>query len=264
MYAYDEDRQVHAEGPGTFAGTVSDRWNVGPVPNGGYVLSLAMAALEREFPELDPLTITGHYLRPTSPGPFVARVETVKRGRNYSTASVSLMQEGKESLRVLATYGRLASEASGARFIDAAPHSIERRDCIGWNEAGGFAPEIARRFETLIAAEDAEVMRSGKGDRAQIRGWIRFADGRPLDAGCLGLIADAMPPPVFLVAERGWVPTIELTVHIRARPVSEWLRCVFRTRFVFGGLLEEDGEIWDEAGNPVALSRQLAGFPRRT
>jgi len=78
----------------------------------------------------------------------------------------------------------------------------------------------------------------------------------------MAVFADAMPPPIFNVIAPGWVPTIELTVHMRARPVSEWLCCVFRTRFLFGGHLEEDGEIWDEAGTLVAQSRQLAILPR--
>jgi acyl-CoA thioesterase len=51
--------------------------------------------------------------------------------------------------------------------------------------------------------------------------------------------------------------TVELTVHIRARPVSGWLACRAVTRYVSGGYHEEDFEIWDAAGTLVAQSRQL-------
>ena len=53
-----------------------------------------------------------------------------------------------------------------------------------------------------------------------------------------------------------------MTTHVRGIPEPGWLRCRFSTRFVSGGLLEEDGEIWDESGRLVAQSRQLALTPK--
>jgi len=49
---------------------------------------------------------------------------------------------------------------------------------------------------------------------------------------------------------------------VRARPAPGWLACAFTTRFVTGGFLEEDGEVWDATGRLVAQSRQLALVPR--
>ncbi len=91
-----------------------------------------------------------------------------------------------------------------------------------------------------------------------MEGWVRFADGREPDPGSLVVAADAFPPTVLNLMQTPWVPTIELTVHVRARPAPGWLQCAFRTRYLIDGDLEEDGELWDSSGRLVALSRQLA------
>ena len=195
MYEFDRDRYVTPAGSGSFQGNVSPLWNVGPVPNGGYVLSLAMAALEQTFAGLDPLTVTAHFLRPTAPGPIEAAVETIKRGRNFSTAMVALRQDGKESVRVLATYGRLDAVEAEREFVDGTPPAVARDDCLLWNRPKGMAPEIANRFESRIASEDAKRMQTGDADRAEVRGWIRFVDGRAADVGLAQL---HLPDPLLV------------------------------------------------------------------
>jgi hypothetical protein len=98
-----------------------------------------------------------------------------------------------------------------------------------------------------------------------MKGWFAFADGRPSDPLALMLAVDAFPPAVFhLDLPPGWVPTLEMTVHVRDVPAPGPLRGIFRTRYVSNGLFEEDGEVWDSAGRLVAMSRQLALIARAT
>jgi acyl-CoA thioesterase len=259
MYEFDEDTMVRPTAPGMYEGRITERWDIGSVPNGGYVLAVGMAALRQELARPDPLTVTAHYLRPAKPGPVTVHVETIKAGRTYSTAMARMVQEEYEHVRILATYGDLGS-AAGPTYVAAAPPPLPPRDTLLSSGRASDVPEFAHRFEIRSGMRGFVPGRAP--EQAEVSGWLRFADGRHPDVHALGLIADAFPPAAFQVIEPGWVPTLELTVHVRARPSSEWLRCVFRTRFIFGGLLEEDGEIWDEAGVLVALSRQLAAAPR--
>ena len=89
---------------------------------------------------------------------------------------------------------------------------------------------------------------------------MRYASGA--DAGPLQLLclADALPPVTFSLGMRGWVPTVELTVHVRARPAPGWLRLVQRAHLMQDGWLDETCEIWDSAGRLVAQGHQLAGY----
>lgn len=257
-YEFDQDTAVRAVAAGVYEGTITSRWNIGPVPNGGYVLAVGMAALRAALPCPDPLSVTAHYLRPSVPGPVRITVETIKVGRQYSTAVARMTQAEKETARILATYGDLR-RGGGPTHVAGAPPPLPPRDTLTPLRRDNVA-DFAGRFEML--STNLSFVPGRAVGPAEVSGWLRFADGRRPDVHALGLIADAFPPAAFHVLAPAWVPTLELTVHIRAHPASEWLRCVFRTRFIFGGLLEEDGEIWDETSTLVALSRQLAAAPR--
>ncbi|HEX7213669.1 MAG TPA: thioesterase family protein [Methylomirabilota bacterium] len=99
-----------------------------------------------------------------------------------------------------------------------------------------------------------------RGARARMEFWMRFRDGREADPLSLAALVDAAAPMILDLGEIGSA-TIEVSVHVRARPAPGWLACRARTRFVIDGYHDEDFEIWDSAGRLVAQSRQLALLP---
>jgi acyl-CoA thioesterase len=261
-YQIDADTEVRRVGPHLWRGDVSDRWSVGPYPNGGYVLTIALSAIRQEVLHPDPFTVTAHYLTPVQHAPIDVDVEVIRSGRAHSTAMARMLQDGRERVRVLANYGD-HTKSQGPTIIQAEPPPMPPLDETPRNRLdvpmpNGLVVAIRDRFEIRPHPDTLGWARGQRTGRAEVGGWLRFADGRPIDTHVLPLISDAMVPAVFDVSPGGWVPTLELTVQVRGRPAPGWLRCWFRTRFLVDGYLEEDGEVWDEQGHLVALSRQLA------
>ena len=100
----------------------------------------------------------------------------------------------------------------------------------------------------------------------EIGGWLGLAEPRPIDALSLAFFSDALiPAPFMRLREPAAVPTIDLTVHFRARMPREPAPdprelCLARTQtdLVHDGFFEEDGVIWAADGTLLAQSRQLA------
>ena len=259
MHEFDADTLTTPDGPGRFRGQITDRWDIGNIPNGGYGLCVGISALRQALQVPDPLTVTAHFLRPLGHGPVSIDVETVKSGRTLSTAAASMSQQGLENIRLLATFTDL-DKRTGPTIRDGRPPEIG--DTLATARPAGVAmASIGERIDTVF--DDASMAWTrGETGATEIVGKLRFRDGRAPCTSSLVLFADAMPPPAFNALAAGWVPTLELTVHVRAKPCDGWVWTRFSTRFIQGGFLEEDGELWDEDGNLVAQSRQLAMMPR--
>ncbi|MEZ5379236.1 MAG: thioesterase family protein [Acidimicrobiales bacterium] len=271
-YQFDVETAVGAgeqpddRSPVRFDTTISARWNIGDNPNGGYLAASSLRAMAELAGHPDPLSVTTHYLRPGTgdePGEIHGRL--IRLGRRATTTSAELHQAGTQRLQTVAAFGDLGDPdraddepASTSPSLSLAPVPLPEPDsCVDRRAlAQGVELPILDRLDVRI---DPRWSVAGAADRAEVSGWIRFADGRPPDSKSLVLFADAFPPSVFsLLGTIGWVPTLELTVHVRRRPAPGWIRARFTTNDLSNGMLIENGQLWDSTGRLVAQSRQLA------
>jgi acyl-CoA thioesterase len=248
-----------------FATTVADGWDIAGNANGGYLIALALRAVLAATGRPDVVTATAHYLAPGKPGPAEVAVDVLRTGRRFATASARLESGGRPVLALLATVGEVPAPqaAEPPLLLSGGPPDLPSPErCIARSRGfveGGFADQV----EIRLHPDDAGFVEGKPSRRAEMRGWFRLREDEPMDTVALALACDSLPPAVFgAELPVGWVPTVELTCHVRAQPAPGWLACRFATRFATGGTLEEDGEIWDSTGRLVAQSRQLALAPR--
>ena len=256
---FDADTSVETTVSGEYTAAVTDRWHALAGPNGGYLLAICLQALREEMPHPDPLVLSAYYLRPAQVGPAGLRTESIRSGRRTSTGQVAMVQEGRERMRALATFGDLGRPESRRLLLERPPVLPPPEDCSDFARGAIQHVSIADRIDYRFPQMPGWV-HGAPGGQQQMEFWMRLRDGREPDLLTLPLMVDAAPPVVldFDVTESA---TVELTVQLRARPAPGWLACRVTTRAVLNGLHDEDFEIWDSAGTLVAQSRQLAVLP---
>lgn len=266
-FEFDRATALRSDDQLSFHGEIAPGWDILGNANGGYLLAIVGRALVAATGRADCVTVTAHYLAPCPAGPIRVDVRPVRAGRRFATATASLhlVDSGKEALRVIATLGDLATDPGGPTSMqDSRPEIVDFDDAwrVSETSINSFA-FIHDRLATRADPRDIGFRDGRPSGDGLVRGWFDFRDGRPVDSLALLLAADAFPPAAFnLDLPTAWVPTVEMTVHVRAIAAPGPVACFFRTRFVQNGLLEEDGEMWDSAGTLVAQSRQLALAPR--
>jgi acyl-CoA thioesterase len=251
-FEFDAATRLAALPDGGFSIDISDQWSGLATVNGGFLLANCLKALDAELPFPDPIVVSGFYLRPANPGPAEIRTEVIRAGRTTGFGQASLEQGGKEVLRITAAFSDLNSVP--VEFLGRTPPKLP--DPANCTRLPGLADiTLGKRFEYRAPAFPGWLTGTPSGDPSA-EFWMRFADGRDADTLTLPFFVDAAPPVVLELGASS--TTIELSVHVRARPAPGWLALRVTTRYVSGGYHEEDVEVWDSAGTLVAQSRQLA------
>ena len=251
MHIFDRSMSLRESGPHHWAVEITPAWNIGTAPNGGYLQALTVAAMGRELEHPDPLTVTTHFFsRVESDAEAEIIVEPIRDGQTTSSAMARVIQGGRERLRSMGTFADLDSLRGATAMRAYPPDFPPPEDCLFRDQVD--APfEFFKQFDVHLAPDLAH------SSTTEIGGWIRFLDPRNPDLLSMPVFADGFPPTVLSLGAFGWVPTIELTVHFRAKPDPGWLQCLFSTQLIRDGHFEEDGIIWDSSGRAVAQSRQL-------
>jgi acyl-CoA thioesterase len=270
-HSFDVDTAVTPHGDGRYAATISDRWGLlgagGGFANGGYVLALCLRAARAESAHPDPVAVSATYLSRARFGPADILVEAIRSGRRLSVVGARLVQDGKERVRVVATFAALAGASGRTEVRNSPPDLPNPEDCLGLAtraEVPGFT--LADRLEYRYV--ELPGWRTGApAGRLNDEFWMRFAPDpdageRHADTLSLAALVDMATPPVIDLGEAGST-TIELSVHVRGVPAPGWLACRASTRHVIDGFHDEVFEIWDSTGRLVAQSRQLALLPCR-
>jgi len=269
MGTFDQATAVHG-GNGTFTADLDPLWTVGDNPHGGYLLAMLARAAQADDPDgahPHPLSASALYLAAPRVGPATITVEVLRRGRSASQVRARLLQQDRPHVEALFTFGRLG-ERTDVRWADAAPVEVaplsQCRVSPVRPRGAGVSVNMLELVEQRLdlssfgsrARSEAEPFRGGSGE---IRGWLSFADGQPFDPVSLLYAADSFPPATFTLGSVGWVPTMELTVYVRAIPAPGPLRVRQRARVLEGSLVDQVCEIWDTEDRVVVQATQLAG-----
>jgi len=256
---FETETAITPSGDGRWTAHISPAWNINDNANGGYLLTPALRAAQERAGHPDPLTVTTHFFRPGR-GDRSAEItaEVLKAGRTMSTATATLVQEGKPRLTLMAGFGDVeAATTHDAGWSIAMPDLAPPDDCVDRTAlVQGVTVALNDRNEIRV---DPRSLAAGDHDGpTEMLGWARFRDGTEPTALALPFFADAFPPTVFSrLGAIGWVPTLELTVHVRRRPAPGWLACQVWTDDLHNGRLVESVRIWDSTGELVAQGRQL-------
>lgn len=255
--SFAEAIAVEALGDGGYRGSIAREWFGPPGPNGGYIAALMLRAIRDEIADEErlPRSLTLHYLRPPVEGEARIEVTVERSGGSASTCSARIVQDGRPMTLGLCVLSYDYEPALSWTSDPPAAPPPEQVEALSIAEG---APPLFEQLETRPVYGSEPF--SG-GDDPVVGGWLRSRGDGELTPELVALYTDAWwPAPFSVLTTFAPAPTLELTIHFRARtePGDPTALVRFRAEASIDGLFDEQGEVWDRNGRLLAQSSQLA------
>ncbi|MCB0976893.1 MAG: thioesterase family protein [Acidimicrobiales bacterium] len=266
--------------PNRFRATISDKWTLAVVPQGGIVTAIAVEAMAAALgdPTQTLRTQTSVYAGQVFAGDVDIDVTVLRRGRSMSQLSATVTNPGSPAgLTVVAVFG---APRKGFDFLDLTPPDVpgpdglrSYRDPIPDGIDFEFAFPRMAFWEEIVETRPAtgrapwEPFEPGPSD---VVNWFRFDDPPTDDDGLLHpaaplVVCDTMPGSVGQKvgpSDPPWFgPSADYTVHSLGRTEPGWLLGHLRARAGADGYASVEMTLWPEdLSHPVAYATQVMFF----
>ncbi len=260
--SFSEVSKLVAGRPGYFDADVNAEWTIGGKPNGGYLLAMLGRAAASVSRHRDVIAASAHYLHSPDPGPVVIEADVLRTGRSASQVHARMSQGDQVCVEALLTTTRLEATVP---FWDRglpAMSQIAFEDCTRLvpRTPNGIPVALMEQIEVRLEPGSDSFITGEPSGQGELRGWLALPEGEPFDPASLLFAVDAFPPATFDIEFTGWVPTLELTVYVRALPAPGPVRILQRAHLIDAQRVDESCFVWDHAGRLVAQGTQLAGI----
>lgn len=234
----------------------------GTKPNGGYLLAcLGRAALataqEAGSPHAHVIAAGAQYLASPDLGPARVVTQVLRVGKTATQVAATVANGEAPGVNAQFTLGTLADHSTPFWGGVEAPTMPPIGECAA-------SPMTATSRGITIAFDpEAGIKRGAEGlavaGSGELRAWFQN-DNAALDTIALLYAADALPPATAGVVRSGWVPTLDMTVYVRAIPAAGPISLRLRAQVIQDGFADEICEAWDTEGRLVLQSTQLAAL----
>jgi acyl-CoA thioesterase len=221
-------------------------------PHGGFLASRLLAAAT-DLTDHPARSLHVQFVAAAAEGPADIDATVVREGRS-ATFVDALMSSGD---RLVAKSSIVLGATRPGPGISGPPApAVEQPEDL---------PELTPPVDFVPFSQNLEYRPSGDNGglasgRAQILGWIRFRDDRPVDGAAATILVDA-PPPALYGALVHPVPIPTADLHVQYAGVTElhddpWSLVRIVTSSAGDGWCVDDSEVWDRSGRLVATARQ--------
>ncbi|MBL4572575.1 MAG: thioesterase family protein [Gammaproteobacteria bacterium] len=253
-----EDILTNLENSDSNSTRFSENWSQGRSAFGGLSAAFAVTAMRKRLTQ--PQTIRSlmvSFIAPVAPGEVKVEANILRQGKNVTQCSANVISGGQIALQAMAAFGN-----SRKAFKPAATGNKElpnRDDGIPFSDNAKRLPHFLQYFDGCWTGGGIPFSGNYKPSLSM---WVRHKqDVSRFPIEKLVAIADIPPPVLLSHFEKPPVPASSLTwslefVEAPEKIAGEWFYLEFEVDAAADGYTQQSGEIYDELGRLVALTRQ--------